>query len=167
MTVVTLVGAPWDRSSSFQRGAADAPAAIRQALWSESSNTWNERGDNLAAPGVLEDAGDAVVSGAPVEARAAIEQRVRDVLAAGHRPIVLGGDHSITYPYFGPSHSAPSDRPSSISMRTAISTIDIRRRLPATMTRPMRSRAIRTPVPLPASWRSIWPRGSCRSASAR
>jgi arginase len=98
MSIVSLIGAPWDRSSSFQRGAAEAPAAIRQALWSESSNSWNERGDNLAAPGVLEDAGDADVSGSPADARRAIEERVHDVLAAGRRPLVLGGDHSITYP---------------------------------------------------------------------
>ena len=115
MTVVTLVGAPWDRSSSFQRGAADAPAAIRQALWSESSNSWNERGDNLAAPGVLEDAGDAAVSGTPAEARAAIEQRVRDVLATGHRPLVLGGDHSITYPVLR-AFTLRSERPTIVHL---------------------------------------------------
>ena len=51
MTTVTLLGVPWDGSSSFQRGAAAAPALIRQALWSPSSNAWNERGDDLAADG--------------------------------------------------------------------------------------------------------------------
>jgi agmatinase len=99
MPIVTLLGVPWDGSSSFQRGAAAAPAAIRQALWSPSSNTWNERGDNLAAEGMIEDAGDVVVGDDPAAAREAIEQRVREVLAApGHRPLILGGDHSITYP---------------------------------------------------------------------
>ena len=47
MTTVTLLGVPWDASSSFQRGAAAAPPLIRQALWSPSSNPWNERGDDL------------------------------------------------------------------------------------------------------------------------
>ena len=46
----TLLGVPWDRSSSFQRGAAAAPDAIRAALWSASSNTWNTRGDDLGRP---------------------------------------------------------------------------------------------------------------------
>ena len=100
MTVITLLGVPWDRSSSFQRGAAAAPAAIRQALWSPSSNSWNERGDNLAAEGVIEDGGDVDVGEEPAAARAAIEDRVRQILAAGKRPLVLGGDHSITYPVF-------------------------------------------------------------------
>lgn len=98
VAAVTLIGAPWDGSSSFQRGAAAAPARIRQALWSPSSNSWNERGDDLLAEGVLTDAGDIAVGEEPSAARAAIERGVRDVLAAGARPLVLGGDHSITYP---------------------------------------------------------------------
>lgn len=98
MPVVTLLGAPWDRSSSFLRGAADAPPAVRRALWSPGSNTWNERGDDLASPGMLDDGGDIVVGDEPAGARRAIEERVRDVVASGHRPLVLGGDHSITYP---------------------------------------------------------------------
>jgi arginase len=98
MPTVTLLGIPWDASSSFQRGAAGAPPEIRKALWSGSSNTWNERGDDLAAAGVLEDAGDIELGDDPAAARTLIESRVRDVLAAGHRPLILGGDHSITYP---------------------------------------------------------------------
>jgi agmatinase len=98
MAIVTLLGVPWDKSSSFQRGAAAAPGAIRQALWSPSSNPWNERGDNLAAEGVIEDGGDVDVGDDGASARKAIEDGVRQVLAAGKRPLILGGDHSITYP---------------------------------------------------------------------
>jgi arginase len=99
MTTITLLGAPWDASSSFQRGAAAAPPLIRQALWSESSNPWNERGDNLAAVGMLEDGGDlALPEGDAAAAREAIEQRVRQALKDGRRPLILGGDHSISYP---------------------------------------------------------------------
>jgi agmatinase len=98
MNVVSLLGVPWDASSSFQRGAAEAPAAIRQALWVPSSNPYNERGDDLAAPGVVEDAGDIDLPEDPARARTIIEQRVRHIVASGHRPLLLGGDHSITYP---------------------------------------------------------------------
>jgi len=98
MNVVSLLGVPWDASSSFQRGAAEAPAAIRQALWAPSSNSYNERGDDLAAPGVFEDAGDIDLPDDPAQARTVIEQRVRHIVASGHRPLLLGGDHSITYP---------------------------------------------------------------------
>src|SRR5918994_4138461 len=98
MTTITLLGVPWDASSSFQRGAAAAPRLIRQALWSPSSNAWNERGDDLTAEGVLEDAGDLELGDDPAAARGAIEQRVREILAQARRPLILGGDHSITYP---------------------------------------------------------------------
>jgi agmatinase len=95
---ITLLGVPWDGSSSFQRGAAAAPAAIRRALWSPSSNLWNERGDNLAVEGLIEDGGDLALSEDAAATRAVIEERVRQTLAAGKRPLILGGDHSITYP---------------------------------------------------------------------
>jgi arginase len=98
VTGVTLIGVPWDGSSSFQRGAAAAPPLIRAALTSPSSNLWNERGDDLAAEGVLDDHGDLALSSDPSEAREAIEGAVHRVVSSGRRPLVLGGDHSITYP---------------------------------------------------------------------
>jgi agmatinase len=98
LSIITLVGAPWDGSSSFQRGAAMAPPLIRQALWSPSSNAFNERGDDLSAGAVLEDAGDLMLPDDAATAREVIEQRVRLVLQSGRKPLILGGDHSITYP---------------------------------------------------------------------
>jgi arginase len=96
--LATLLGIPWDRSSTFQRGAADAPDAIRAALWSPSSNTWNERGDDLSQPGMLADAGNLLLPEDPAAAREAITSGVARLLADGQRPLILGGDHSITYP---------------------------------------------------------------------
>jgi arginase len=98
MTTVSLLGVPWDRSSSYLTGAAEAPAAIRQALWSPSSNACNERGDDLADASVLEDAGDVILSDDAGAMRAAIETRVREIARSGRKPLILGGDHSITYP---------------------------------------------------------------------
>jgi arginase len=84
------------------RGAAEAPAAIREALASDASNSWSETGVETGAPGALRDAGD-VALGDPAKpdaahARSAIETRVARLLADGVRPIALGGDHSVTYP---------------------------------------------------------------------
>jgi agmatinase len=93
----TLLGAPYDAASSFRRGAAAAPPAIRAALASPRGNTWTEGLLDLGAPGALDDRGDLVLPDGP-EARALIEQGVARVLESGGRPIVLGGDHSITYP---------------------------------------------------------------------
>src|SRR5262245_168225 len=112
MTVVCLVGVPWDGSSSFERGAAAAPASIRQALRSPSSNLWNERGDDLGADGVLADHGDLALPVEAAAARGVIEQGVREIVAAGQRPLVLGGDHSITYPVL----RAFRDRPEPVSV---------------------------------------------------
>jgi arginase len=96
--MVTLIGIPWDGSSSFLRGAADAPPLIRDALRSPSSNSFNERGDDMSSPDVLADEGDFTLPMDAAAARGAIERGVRDVLDRSGRPLVLGGDHSITYP---------------------------------------------------------------------
>ncbi|HXJ30980.1 MAG TPA: agmatinase [Gemmatimonadales bacterium] len=97
MSTPTLLGVPFDAASSFRRGAAAAPAAIRAALTSPAGNSWSEGMVDLDAPGVFADAGD-VQGLEPQTARARIEQAVAKLVATGARPIVLGGDHSITYP---------------------------------------------------------------------
>ena len=93
----TLLGLPYDASSSFRKGTAAAPPLIRQALHSPAGNPWTETGVDLGRSGALGDAGDVpLTSGA--EARTKIEEAVRTLLESGGRPIVLGGDHSVTYP---------------------------------------------------------------------
>ena len=92
-----LLGLPYDASSSFLRGAAGAPALIRAALRSPSSNDWTESLLDLSVPGTLDDCGDLALP-ADAAARDIIESGVRALLDRGARPILLGGDHSITYP---------------------------------------------------------------------
>ena len=92
----TLLGIPWDASSSFQRGPAQAPAAVRAALRSDSSNGWNE--ELVDARALLQDAGDLTLptdGPLPLEA---ITAGARALLDAGATPIFLGGDHSVTWP---------------------------------------------------------------------
>jgi arginase len=96
---VTLVGVPWDEQSSFMRGAARAPAAIRHALVSPSSNMATEAGFDLSLGRNLLDAGDiALPSGEPAGVADAIARQASAMLAAGDVIIALGGDHAITYP---------------------------------------------------------------------
>ena len=92
-----LLGLPYDASSSYLRGAADAPRHIRDALRTSASNPWSERIVASATPEVLEDAGDLDLP-ATGENRAIIETAIRDLVAQDRRVIALGGDHSITYP---------------------------------------------------------------------
>ena len=60
MTRSALIGLPFDHESSHLRGAAEAPARVRHALWSESGNTFSERGVDISDPSVLRDVGDVV-----------------------------------------------------------------------------------------------------------
>jgi arginase len=98
-TKVALLGVPYDASSSYQRGAAAAPVLIREALWSEASNAWTEAGIDLK-DGRLDDEGDLWFTDREpgVDARNRIEEAVASILDSGRRPLLLGGDHSITYP---------------------------------------------------------------------
>jgi arginase len=96
---VAIVGVRYDGSSSYLRGSADAPPMIREALWSEVGNPWSELGVDLSAA-ALDDEGDLVPDPAASsrEVRDAIEAAVRQILESNRRPLVLGGDHSISYP---------------------------------------------------------------------
>ena len=105
---VALLGVCYDGSSSYLRGTAGAPPVIRQALWSEAGNPWTELGIDLSTA-ALDDEGDLTPAENedPAQVRRAIEEAVRRIAESGRRPLVLGGDHSISYPIlrgFRPSH---------------------------------------------------------------
>jgi arginase len=92
-----LIGAPTDCHSSFLRGSAAAPPLIRAALRSDHGNAAAESGAELGLDIALEDHGDLVLAEAEGDAAlisAAVAQAVRD----GAVPLVLGGDHSISFP---------------------------------------------------------------------
>ena len=95
----TLIGLPYDASSSYLRGPAEAPPAIREALWSPSANSWTELGVDISADGAMADAGDLALAGCEAaDARREIENGIARLVATGARPVSLGGDHSVTYP---------------------------------------------------------------------
>jgi agmatinase len=97
----TLLGIPLDVNSSYLRGAAEAPAKIRQAWRSDASNHWSELGLDVGAAGVFSDAGDLRLGNSRAAASedfAEIERAVEKLLKEGKRPVSLGGDHSVTYP---------------------------------------------------------------------
>jgi agmatinase len=98
---VAIVGAPLDEGTSSRPGARFGPRAIRMAptAWS-SVDAWSiqldvEPYEHLT----VVDAGDAPVVPTRFErALRVIHHKVFQVAEAGPIPIVLGGDHSITYP---------------------------------------------------------------------
>jgi agmatinase len=94
---LALIGIPWDEGSSFLRGAAQAPPAIRRALYSDAGNLCSEMGVDFGNEPRFVDLGDREI--APGEkGYLGIEGYVAEVLADGAMPLVLGGDHSITFP---------------------------------------------------------------------
>jgi arginase len=102
---VRLLGIPLDAHSSYLRGAAAAPARIREAWRSPATNSFTELGIDLAAaPLELEADLDlpADLRGEPAVAR--IEAGVAAHLASGARVLCLGGDHSVTWPILRAHH---------------------------------------------------------------
>ena len=94
---VAVVGAPTDDLVSNRPGTRFGPRAIRAA--SCPSGPHLEAGIDAFAELRMVDFGDAPVLPAdPARSHEAIEATVRQVLAAGVIPIVLGGDHSIAEP---------------------------------------------------------------------
>jgi arginase len=97
---IRLIGAPTDSHSSFLRGAAAAPAAIRAALASPHGNPTAENGVELGEDVELEDEGDL-----PLDESEADPARISDAVAGAARggavPILLGGDHMVSFPAVG------------------------------------------------------------------
>ena len=94
---VAIVGAPTDDLVSDRPGTRFAPRAIRAASCPPGPQL--ETGVDAMSELRVVDFGDAPILPAdPVRSHAAIEATVRQVLAAGPIPVVIGGDHSISEP---------------------------------------------------------------------
>lgn len=95
---IAILGVPFDEKSSYLRGAAGGPAAVRAVSTGKCYCGYTELGVNLEEDTVLVDLGDVDTSGDMDKTFALIEKGVAAILDQGAAPIVLGGDHSITYP---------------------------------------------------------------------
>lgn len=95
MSSLSLLGIAYDGGASHRRGAAAAPDRIREALRSSATNGWSETG--LRVDDHLHDAGNVSVP-ADENPRPVIEAALTKDLEQGCRPLVLGGDHSVTHP---------------------------------------------------------------------
>lgn len=98
---VAIVGAPFDDAVSSRPGARFGPRAIRMAptAWSAES-AWSIQLE-VEPHRLLKvvDAGDApVVPGRAERGLRVIHEKVFRVARSGAVPVVLGGDHSITFP---------------------------------------------------------------------
>jgi agmatinase len=98
---VVVIGAPYDAGASYRAGARFGPKVIRTTDYHPHDSSRPHlalRVDPLRDLRVV-DAGDIEMPG--VEARVpidALEKAVRTASEAGAIPIILGGDHTITWP---------------------------------------------------------------------
>lgn len=100
MTV--LLGLPFDGASSFLRGPAEGPLAVRRVLHSGASNWTSERGIDLdpcrGDEAGWRDAGDLDIPDDPAAAVDVI-RRAATGFATSEEPILaMGGDHLVTWP---------------------------------------------------------------------
>lgn len=94
-----IVGAPLDDGTSHRPGARFGPRAIRASSYHHGELYSLHLGINPFDWLDVVDAGDApVVPGLLERGHAVIKAKVLEVARSGAIPIVLGGDHSITYP---------------------------------------------------------------------
>lgn len=98
---VVIVGAPFDGGTSARSGARFGPSAMRAACYlahDGSRPSLAMRVDGLRDLRVV-DAGDVeLFSGDAARSCADLERVIETVAASGAIPLVLGGDHTITWP---------------------------------------------------------------------
>ncbi|HEX2627228.1 MAG TPA: agmatinase, partial [Candidatus Limnocylindrales bacterium] len=95
---VAVVGAPWDDNTTNRPGARFGPRALRANAYDPGTYHLDlgiEIFDHLD----VVDYGDAIIShGMWEQSKAAIYERVSDITSRGIVPVLLGGDHSVTWP---------------------------------------------------------------------
>jgi len=98
---VVIVGAPFDGGTSYRSGARFGPQAIRSTDYmphDASRPSLAMRVDGLQDLRVY-DAGDVeMYSGDAARSCASLEAAIETVASSGAIPLVLGGDHTITWP---------------------------------------------------------------------
>lgn len=99
LPVINVIGIPFDQKSSYMRGAAGAPDAIRFTLNDGSSNDWTETGFNIKEDASFNDLDDITV-----QTYEELYESISEKISPHESHIFLGGDHSITYPIIQSIH---------------------------------------------------------------
>ncbi|HEY1626538.1 MAG TPA: agmatinase [Streptosporangiaceae bacterium] len=98
---VVFIGAPFDSGTSHRPGARFGPQAIRSTdyLPHDASRPHLALGVDPLVQLRCADVGDVMMPpGSTEESLAALESCVTAVAAAGALPVILGGDHTVTFP---------------------------------------------------------------------
>ncbi len=89
-----VLGAPFDRTSSFRHGARLAPNAIREASY--NFEDYMMEYDLCISDTMLCDIGDVEECGSGEEVVQAVQTVVKKIVESGKFPILLGGEHTAT-----------------------------------------------------------------------
>jgi agmatinase len=104
---VGIMGVPFDEGSPFLAGSRFGPRSIREHslrfVFGEGGfynpETQQTYLDTEMCKGLIQDCGDADIAPTNVERSfASATEMTQQILARGGLPVVIGGDHSITYP---------------------------------------------------------------------
>ena len=90
-----ILGVPFDVTSTYRTGARFGPSAIRQASLNIENYSFRSGVDLEDA--LIHDVGDLDVSADPKKTIDMLKRVTEDIVAAGKKPIIMGGEHTITY----------------------------------------------------------------------
>ncbi|MEM2988703.1 MAG: agmatinase [Candidatus Bathyarchaeia archaeon] len=90
-----VIGVPFDRTSTYRPGSRFAPNALREI--SLNVETYSFLSDIDAEDLRIHDAGNLSISASVEETLERVERAVSEVVGSGKVPILLGGEHTISY----------------------------------------------------------------------
>lgn len=97
---IVIFGAPYDCTASYRPGARFAPRAIRNESY--GIETYSHYQDRELSDIRVFDSGDIELPfGAPEPVLEAVRERTAEILAAGKKPVMLGGEHLVTFGALG------------------------------------------------------------------
>lgn len=102
-----IFGVPFDNTSSYRAGSRWAPDAMRQA--SANFESYNPTFDIDLADLLIHDAGNLDTSASVDETLQDLYEDTKELLSDGKLPIMLGGEHSLTYATVKASAEAAGD----------------------------------------------------------
>lgn len=98
---VVLFGIPYDKTASFQKGTVAGPAEFREKM-EFSAETWSPYQNKELLDLKIFDAGDVKVDNKkkPMYMNEAVEKFTDKILEHNVKTVMIGGEHSVSYPVF-------------------------------------------------------------------
>jgi len=98
--ILVVVGLPWDATSSYRRGAAAGPDAIRRATSGRLYNRFTEQGVDLAESWKVCDHGNVEETSDIFKLKNSLVSIISLHDHRSYSTLFLGGDHFVSYPCF-------------------------------------------------------------------